>query len=69
MSKSTDVSFLMLKIKTIQPLQFTGIQKIHKMRSSLSLAIFRKGRILHHLLPEHTTHHTSYQNAREKKNV
>jgi hypothetical protein len=52
-SKSTDVSFLKLKVKTIPSLQFTGVQNIHKMRTLLGYATFRKGTMLHHLLPEH----------------
>jgi hypothetical protein len=42
MSKSTDVSFLMLKIKTILPLQFTRVQNVHKMSTSLGFAVLGK---------------------------
>jgi len=45
MSNSTDVSLLTLekkkKKKTTLPLQFQGIQKVHKMRRSLGSVILR----------------------------
>ena len=68
MSKSTDVSLLTLKIKKkkILPLQFKGVQEVHKMRISLGFAILRQGRILHPLLPEHKTQHSIHQNSREQ---
>jgi len=65
MSKSTDVSLLTLKKKTL-PLQFQGVQKVHKMRTSLGSVILRYGRILQLLLPEHMTQQSIHQNSREQ---